>query len=217
MNSTVKIDGFIPIEIKHQALDWINIFLNNIPFLVTICVVLGSAIVTYRINKKSIDNQNEQSSKARTADHENKISEFRHNWLQEVRNTASELIKSIHCCQNHLMLTNLSRDYRDSAKQRGDEEGVKIFQKDVSDNYNKQNEHVANFHMHSAKIKLLFKNGDEQTENLFQLIDDAREKMSNTETRSLDNQKIDNVISELQIILKNEWEVTKTRTWRNAT
>lgn len=165
-NSTIKVDGTVPIEIKHQPLDIWSVILTNLPFIVTICVVSASAIITNCLNRRVIKNAANQADKARIAEHENKISEFREKWLQEVRNTASELIKSLYAYQSALVISNLARESRDYANGKRDNELVKIHQENVQENYNKTNEEAPNFYLHSTKLKLLFKNGDEKTETL---------------------------------------------------
>ena len=83
-----------PIEIIHGATNWLDITLSNLPFLITMLIVLVTGFVTYRSNRSSITNQN-------TNEQENKISEFRHHWLQEVRDTASKLVQKIYDIQHY--------------------------------------------------------------------------------------------------------------------
>jgi hypothetical protein len=216
MPSIVKIDGMIPVEIKYAANDWWHILLNNIPFMVTISIVVGSALVTYLVNRKAIANQGKQADLSRNAEHENKISEFRHHWLQEVRNTAAELATSIHECQIHLVLTNLARDNGVTITKYGVEDEAIIHSNEIAKHYDKQVKSIANFYKHSSKIKLLFKKDDPETKRLFSLLDEIRSNMSDVNVRRLRDEDIDNMVSELQIILKNEWEVTKDRSWRKS-
>tara|TARA_R110001592_G_scaffold227648_3_gene483907 strand:+ start:2085 stop:2750 length:666 start_codon:yes stop_codon:yes gene_type:complete len=212
----IKAESFIPIEIKQIALGWQDVLLNNIPFLVTISIVLGSALVTFFISRKNINTQEEQSGINRKAEHENKVSEFRHEWLNNLRDTASELSKCLHLCQMSNLQRNCTIGYQKSAESRGDNESVLKHKKSINEYLNSYIEHRAQFYQFHAKIKLLFKNDDPQAKELIIYLEQARKNMGNDST-SLDNALIDNIVSELQIILKNEWEVTKNRTWVKST
>jgi hypothetical protein len=103
--------------------------------MVTISIVVGSALVTYLVNRKAIANQGKQADLSRNAEHENKISEFRHHWLQEVRNTAAELATSIHECQIHLVLTNLARDNGVTITKYGVEDEAIIHSNEIAVNW----------------------------------------------------------------------------------
>ena len=209
MNSMVEMDGITSFEIHDFIIFIINVFLKNITFVVTIFVVFCSALATLFINFKLINNQKVQASKSRKADYERKISEFRHNWLQEVRNVASELMKSIYDYQQYLMLTNLSRARKTQEIEGGNKDNAARIQIEVSAYYEKQHEFLSSFYLYSSKIKLLFKNGDIQTEKLFKLIDDFKRITDDSSHTSIDEEIINRIICELQIVLKKEWEVTK--------
>ena len=146
---------------------------------------------------------------ARQADHQNKISEYRHSWLQELRNTAAELVKAIHEAQNTLLQMNLSRDYADQAVRHEDEELEAQQRQKASELYQKERLIGAEIYKFTSKIKLLFKHGDPQAAGLFNLLDAVKSKLGDLEIRQLDDKIIDEITSELQIILKDEWEVTK--------
>lgn len=213
----IKVDSVIPIQVKQEAANWAHIILSNLPFIITMFVVMGSALVTYKINRKSIETQEGLGNQARNADHENKISEFRHHWLQELRNTASELAKVIHECQMHILKNNLSIEYRDSSNRAGQLDAAAKHQEAASINYERFLECRAGFYRYHAKLKLLFKNNDTQAEKLFSILNDVREKMGDPRISHLEDEVIDLIASELQVILKNEWETTKNRTWRHGT
>ena len=151
----IKAESLIPIEIKQNALGWQDILLNNIPFLVTITIVLGSALVTFFISRQNIKTQEEQSGINRQAEHENKISEFRHEWLNNLRDTSSELSKCLHLCQMANLQRNFSLDFKKSAATAQDEEAVLKHQKDINEHYNSYIGHRANFYQLHAKVKLL--------------------------------------------------------------
>ncbi|MEA2120575.1 hypothetical protein [Halovibrio sp. HP20-50] len=208
----IKAESQIPIEIKQRALEWQDVLLNNLPFLVTIVIVLGSAFVTYFISKKNIRTQEEQGGINRKAEHENKISDYRHEWLNNLRNTSSELSKALHLCQMSNLQRNCSIDYRKNAMSSNDTESASEHQKDVAKHYNSFIENRASFYQLHSKVKLFFKPSDPQATKLMEYLGDARKNMGNDST-SLDDELIDNIVSELQVILKNEWEVTKNRTW----
>lgn len=70
---------------------------------------------------------------------------------------------------------------------------------------------AAEIHKYVAKIKLLFKPADAQTLKLFSLLNQVVEQVGNTEVRQLNNAIIEEIVTEVQIILKTEWEITKTR------
>lgn len=208
----LKTDGLIPIEIKQGAFDWHDILLRNLPFLVTIAIVLGSALVTFYISRKSIQAQEKQHTTTRKAEHENKISDFRHEWIQNLRNTTSELSKSLHLCQMYNMLENCARDYRGAAVSDGDSALAERHQKNIDNYYAEFIRARSDFYQFHSKIRLFFKPDDPQAEKLLELLDKARSNMIN-DKKHLDDSLIDSINYELQVILKNEWEVTKNRTW----
>lgn len=208
----IKADSYIPIEIKKSALEWHEIFFNNLPFIITSLIVMGSALVTFCISKKSIKSQQNQSAIDRNAEHENKISEFRHNWLQELRNTSSELSSTLHLCQMHNLANNLSKGYRDSYHKAGYAKDAEMHQRDADKHYERFLSARGEFYKFSSKIRLMFKPQDKKSLQLFELLDKARSSLGNDST-SLDNDIIDEINLELQKLLKVEWEVTKNRKW----
>ncbi len=58
-------DGPIPIELIHAAQTLCDILLQNLPFLITIAVVVAAATVTYKSNRKSVDSQNRLAQQQR--------------------------------------------------------------------------------------------------------------------------------------------------------
>ena len=74
----MKSESSIPIELTKAISSWQDVLLNNLPFLIIICIISLAAFVTYRTNKASISSQNDLATKARKEEQENKISEFRH-------------------------------------------------------------------------------------------------------------------------------------------
>lgn len=212
---TLKANEIIPIEIKQSALEWSDILLRNLPFLVTIVIVAGSAIVTYWISTKSIKSQEKQSDNNRQAEHENKISDFRNEWLQNLRETASDLSRTIHLCQMYNLQRNCAIEQRNAATRYNDEELEIYHGKKASDAYSLFIQARADFYQQHAKIKLFFKPDDPNTSNLLTLLETVRDAMGNDST-SLDNLSIDNIVAELQEILKREWETTKNRSWLSS-
>jgi len=184
---------------------------SPLSFWITIAVVVTAGIVNYWLNTRTMSNQTQEATKSRQADHQNKVSEYRHAWLQELRNTASELIKAIHDGQSALMRMNLSRDYREAAKQRGDQESVKENHEQVRLGYADERAAASEIHKYVSKIKLMFKPADPQTSKLFSLLDGVIEKIGDKDLRQLNNVVIEEIVAELQVILKSEWEITKTR------
>lgn len=224
----IKAESVIPIELVQSSKNMLDILLSNVPFLVTICVVVCAATVTYRSNRKSVESQNKLSreslekhtdlaNEAKDAEHQNKVSEFRHHWLQEVRETSAELIQIIHECQYFAMTRNLADDRVEAIDDKMSKLELEKLYEELKLSYDKLMEKRAKFYKYDAKLRLLFKNGDSQTETLFNTLDGILKDMVDLKKRSLDNTVIENVITELQIILKSEWETTKKRSWVSNT
>src|SRR5471030_1074040 len=57
------------------------------PFYITILVIVSGGIVNYWLSTRTMENQTSEAAQGRQADHQNKISEYRHAWLQELRDT----------------------------------------------------------------------------------------------------------------------------------
>ncbi len=210
---SMKVEGSIPLEIRNKQMSAGDIFLSNLPFLVTIFVVVAASAVNYLVNRKTIQNQEKNSRLGRQADHQNKVSEYRHAWLQEVRNTAAELIKTIYEEQHTLMMLNLTRDNQDKGVTL---EEIKEWKEELKALYLKDKVLAAEMHKHTAKLKLLFKRNDQQVARLFTLLDATLSKVGNLELVHIDEEAIAEIVGELQIVLKNEWEVTKNRILNGA-
>ena len=217
----IKSESVIPIELIEPSKSLAEILLANLPFLLTICIVISAATVTYRSNRKSVELQNklsqkalkeqsELAAKAKTAEHENKISEFRHQWLQEVRNTSAELSKILHECKMNYTLKQ--REFDHSVQMSGTPSGNQQHLDACEKFESKYIESRANFYQLHSKLILLFKPSDSQTDTLVNLLKDTRIALYDNPLQVTDD-KIDAIISELQKILKDEWEVTKSRTW----
>ncbi len=209
----LKSEGNIPIEIIRASYSWQEILLNNLPFIVTIVIISVAAFVTYRSNRASVEAQNKIASKSRQEEHENKISEFRHIWLQEVRETSSELIQVIHECQ---YFTKKNNSYHEVAKNVANEDNKMILEKNIEAMESSFNSLIAKrseFYKKEAKLKLLFKKGDNEVIKLFSLLQSVKQTIGSDDIDSLDDEIIENITNELQIVLKTEWEVTKNRTW----
>ncbi|MYM64195.1 hypothetical protein [Pseudomaricurvus sp. HS19] len=220
----IKAESVMPIELVQSTKNLLDVVISNIPFMVTICVVICAATVTYRSNRKSVEAQNKLSQKAlekqtelaneaKDAEHQNKISEFRHHWLQEVRGTASELIKVIHACQYFTMVRNFSDDRVKQIEKITSDLEVKSLHDELKVSYETLMQKRADFYKYNAKLRLLFKNGDSQTKKLFEYLDGVLADMGALDKRELDNKVIESITVELQKILKDEWETTKKRSW----
>jgi hypothetical protein len=192
----------------------LEIILNNLPFLTTIFIVIAAATVTYRSNRKSVESQNLLAEKARKSAHEDKISEFRHSWLQEVRNTSSELSKTLHDCRMYYTLKQREFDYsvQMSGTQTGNKEHLENYEKFESKYIQSRSE----FYKLHSKIILLFKPSDSQTTSLMNLLNEVRTSLYDNPLQ-VDDDKLGLLLGELQIILKKEWETTKSRTWSKDT
>jgi hypothetical protein len=70
---------------------------------------------------------------------------------------------------------------------------------------------AAEMYKYTTKLKLLFKKNDPQVSQLFSLLDITLDKVGNLNLVHVDAISIAAIIAELQVILKNEWEVTKSR------
>lgn len=213
----LKTDGNIPVEIIMSSISWQDALLNNLPFVITVVIVLAAATVTYRSNRKSVESQNDISSKNRQEEHERKISEFRHQWLQEVRETASELVQIIHDCQ---YLTKLNNSAHERAKSNSTENNKNILEENLETmktSFERLILKRSEFYKKEAKLRLLFKKDDKETIKMFKIIDSIKERIGSDSAVSLDDESIINVVTELQKVLKTEWEVTKNRDWLKNT
>ena len=191
-----------------------TIILNNLPFLITICIIVAAATVTYRSNRKSVESQNQLAEKARSAAHEDKISEFRHSWLQEVRNTSSELSKTLHECRMYYTLKQREFDY--SVQMSGTPTGNKEHLENCENYESKYIQSRAEFYKIHSKLVLLFKPSDSQVINLMDLLKNVRSALYDNPLQ-VNDELIDAVLAELQKVLKTEWETTKSRTWSKST
>lgn len=214
---TIHTDGSIPIEMVKAAYGWQEIILNNLPFLITIIIVLTAATVNYFSNRNSVDSQNVIATKARNEEHENKISEFRHQWIQEVRETVSHLCQILHELQFNIAQRNIARTNKQDAIMINDEEFVAKFEAEAIKSYNKLIEKRSEYYKVSTKLKLLFKKGDPSTALAFKIINEINSEVYDFDKMDLDDSKIDGIVSIFQEVLKAEWEVTKARTWQKNT
>jgi len=206
----IKSESVIPIELIESSKSLGDILLSNSPFLLTAFIVISAATVTYRSNRQSVE-------KAKAAEHENKISEFRHHWLQEVRDTASNLIKVIHECQYFTMTRNLADDRQKAVDDETSKLEMQSIYDDLKESYSNLMKKRAEFYKHHAKLCLLFKKDEEETKVLFKKLSEIKSKMGDLSKRSLDDVVINEITEELQVILKTEWEATKDRTWLSNT
>ena len=60
----------------------------------------------------------------------------------------------------------------------------------------------------------MFKKNDPQAVRLFALLDQVLQNIGDSRVRQLDHKIIEEIVAELQIILKSEWEITKARMWQ---
>jgi hypothetical protein len=198
---------------KLEQIDWQNVIIDGLPFWITALIVLAAAVVTYRSNRKSVESQNELGRKSRLADHQNKISEFRHGWLQELRNTSADLVKILHECRIAMILKE--REFSWAGETAGSAESASHLRncEAFEAQFLAARSEFYKFH---SKLKLLFKPNDADASQLLELLDEARTNLIQNPLL-VDDQFIDRIVSELQVILKTEWEVTKNRTWLEST
>lgn len=209
-------DGTIPIEVVKPAFDWLDSLLHNLPFLVTIVVVICAAAVTYRSNRRSVESQNALAQQNRQDEHQNKISEFRHQWLQEVRETAADICQVIHDLQNFIVQRNIARDNCREAAGKGDTSSVEVFSEEMSKCAETLKQLRSKYYRLFSKLQLLFKKEEPSTVGLFELLNSIKDSIYDFDTMALDDAKIHKVIESLQVVLKSEWEVTKAREWVNT-
>lgn len=206
-------DGTIQIELVKPAFNLLDSFLQNLPFLLTVAIVVSAAVVTYRSNRRSVESQNALAQKRREDEHQKKVSEFRHQWLQEVRETASDMCQVIHELQLHIVQRNIARDNYRQAANSGDLSHVEEFSEEISQCAELLKQLRAKYYRLFSKLQLLFKKGDPSTVELFELLDSIKDNIYNFDTTTLDDDQINKVIECLQVVLKEEWEVTKSRVW----
>lgn len=194
-------------------IDWQKVINEGLSFWITALIVVAAAVVTYISNRKSVESQNELGRKSRLADHQNKISEFRHGWLQDLRNTSADLVKTLYECRISIILKD--REFGWAAQTAGSAEGANHLRncEAFEAQFLAARSEFYKFH---SKLKLLFKPNDADANQLLGLLDDARTNLYQ-EPLLVDDQCIDRIVSELQVILKTEWEVTKNRTWLEST
>ncbi|MCL4410677.1 MAG: hypothetical protein M1356_10300 [Gammaproteobacteria bacterium] len=198
---------------KLAQIDWQKIIIDGLPFWITALIVVAAAVVTYRSNRKSVESQNELGRKSRLADHQNKISEFRHGWLQDLRNTSADLVKILHECRISMILKDREFGWAGqtsvSAESASHLRNCEAFEAQFL-------AARSEFYKSHSKLKLLFKPNDADANQLLELLDEARTNLFK-EPLLVDDEFIDRIVSELQVILKTEWEVTKNRTWLEST
>jgi hypothetical protein len=181
------------------------------PFYITIFVIVTAGLVNYALNVRTMGNQTNEATRGRQADHQNKISEYRHAWLQDLRDTASELVKAIYQAQSALMRSNLSRGYRDSPAHQNDVVAAGKHQEAVLAAAAEERVAVAEMRKYVAKIKLLFKPNDAQAAQLFLLLAEIIGATNDSKVVSIDDTVVNDIVAEIQVILKAEWETTKKR------
>tara|TARA_R110002073_G_scaffold11861_2_gene53390 strand:+ start:8604 stop:9269 length:666 start_codon:yes stop_codon:yes gene_type:complete len=209
-------DGTIPIEIVKPAFDWLDSLLHNLPFLVTIVVVVCAAAVTYRSNRRSVESQNTLAQQNRQDEHQNKISEFRHQWLQEVRETAADICQVTHDLQSFIVQRNIARENYRNAGQKGDASSVELFSEEMSKCAETLKQLRSRYYRLFSKLQLLFKKEEPLTVDLFELLNSIKDRIYDFDAMTLDDEQIHKVIESLQVVLKSEWEATKAREWGNT-
>tara|TARA_R110000737_G_scaffold67694_1_gene95695 strand:+ start:5918 stop:6586 length:669 start_codon:yes stop_codon:yes gene_type:complete len=209
--------GVIPIELVKASSDWYEILLNNLPFIVTISIISFAAYVNYKSNRKSVASQESIATKARNEEHENKISEFRHLWIQDVRDTVSTLCRILHDLQFQTALRNQAIKNEKEAIQNNDEENSVIFEEQANKSYKKIVEKRSEYYQVSTKLKLYFKKADPSTAAVFKIINDIKNEIYEIDKIDMKDSKVESVTSHFQEILKKEWEVTKDRSWHRNT
>jgi hypothetical protein len=202
---TINAAENIPIEIIQEASTWQGVMLDNLPFMITVLIVLAAATVTYRSNRNSINSQNDLAT------------EFRHHWIQEVRESSAKTCQVIHEMQTIVSERNIALRNRKQAALNGDSKEEIHYMNIVSSSYSKLIEKRSDFYYFTSKVKLLFKKEEPSTEGLFVLLRKAKDELYDFDKSNLNDEMIDDIISEFQDILKSEWETTKERSWHKTT
>lgn len=205
----------ILIKIIEPEFSWLDLF-NDLPIILTALVVVCAATVTYWSNRKSVEAQNKIADQRRKDEHEDKISEFRHQWLQEVRETAANLCQVIHDLQVFVVKRNLVHESLTQAKKNGDISKIDEFSEQVSDINENLNGFRSKYYKIYSKLQLLFKKDEDYTVELFGLLDEIKDSIYDFERTVLKDDQIKKVIESLQLVLKSEWEVTKDRSWKTT-
>lgn len=121
------------------------------------------------------------------------------------------MIRVMHDCQIANMERNMAQYARDKSSENG--EDISHLSEELKSKYENLMSNRSEFHELYGKIFLLFKSSDSESRELFKYLDCFREKVGDSTSYSVNYSFMDNVISELQNILKEEWEVTKARSW----
>ncbi|PMG99385.1 hypothetical protein [Vibrio lentus] len=206
VSAVVFSNGSIPVEIIQPTTEVLDLLLNNIPLLITITVIICAATVTFKSNKRTVLSQDRNAKLSRENDHKNKISEFRNEWLQNVRETGAELCQIIHELQLYTMQRNLNNDaIKDgtSDEDKASEYSVELYRNLVKTRIN--------YYRVSSKLKLFFKKGDPAVATLFFLINGVKDDIHDLDKTHLEEDKLNKIVAELQLVLKAEWEETKKR------
>ncbi len=191
----------------------LDVLLSNLPFLITIFIVIGGATVTFLSNRKSVESQNKLAINAKEAEHENKVSEFRHQWIQDVRECGADICQLVHDIQFLIVFRNVDKSNFEQAMKNDDTASVKLLGQRIQENYNQLVETRSKYFRTMSKLKLLFKRDEPETTTLFDTLSSVGELFYDLEKTHIDNKKVETITTELQVILKAEWEVTKSRSW----
>lgn len=213
LDKKIRFENDLTVSLLSPDPSWLHYFVSNLPFIITIVVVVCAAYVNYKSNKKTIENHDAIANKERQDRHDEKISEFRHEWLQNVRGAAKVLIRSIHECQTLSARWNFLNDNENVAARKQDIDSEFRFKNEKSEVYSVFVEKRAELYQSYANVRLLFKRGDASVSDFFDLLSSAMTDVCALKVRALDNNMIDRLIDELQGTLKSEWEVTKSRDW----
>ncbi|PHQ23654.1 hypothetical protein CLH62_20465 [Marinobacter guineae] len=212
----IAFDGKIPLELAESPSSWWDILLQNLPFLITILIVVAAATVTYFSNRSAVASQNSLAEKSRKDEHENKVSEFRHQWLQEVRETGSQLCQVVHELHFLSVRRNIAVENKSDAANHGDDPAFERFEQEIENVFGPLTEKRSQYYRLASKLKMLFKQNEPETKRLFEVLDGVKKDVYDFNTMTLKDEKIEVIVEELQKILKTEWEVTKSRTWSKA-
>ncbi len=184
---------------------------------ITISVIVLTTILNFKNSKKMLDHQSKFEQKRLKAEHEDKVSEFRHEWLKEVRSVSSELYRIIE--DIHILCPKTEYHKSEATKIKN------AVKSNISNNpsyiqhMNMHNDYLEKVHslyslylLNYSKLNLLFKSSDSDFSAAIALIHINEGEADIDKLRNADARLF---ISKMQVILKNEWEVTKTRSWNN--
>lgn len=205
IDSTVSVVEGSKLAVEMVSNGWITptVIAPAAAALITISVVGFTTLLNYRNSKKMIEHQGTVEKRRLEAEHKDRISEFRHQWLYELRAASSEIFQIVESVKRVTAIVESLKSDMDLAEKQQDTEAYDRYQKRWLLHTKKVLELSDQYQALFAKLFLLFKPDDESLVVVNRLRVDRI-----GEIRGIDNQQF---LTEMQKILKREWEVTKSQ------